>query len=242
MKDLLKTSQTYKLRLHSTNTSKRSNLGVVVDGTKHINQVLKRKEVSRSENYARHLNFSHVKSQVYLKSKKPQNRTKNHITRNVAVMASSSPTSSTHSPTPYEQEPHLQSEQQYQNQDSLATSEPSYQNASELVMSTSNGLNNNNIIGNGDRPSTATVTLSSVNNNNSQEKITDESISNAAVPSSTMPPYDETHLNNHKSQINISKDNLNQTTNQKQNSLTMKTNINDNNNTDEMLYDIPVGE
>lgn len=43
MKDSLKTSQTYKLRLHSTNTSKRSNLGVVVDGTKQINQVLKKK-------------------------------------------------------------------------------------------------------------------------------------------------------------------------------------------------------
>lgn len=173
------------------------------------------------------------KSSKYFKIHK-ENHTKafkNHKNRNVAATSSPSPTSSTHSPTPYEQEPHL-NEQQYQNQD---LNEPSYQNASALAMTNGNGAKIN---GDGPKPVASTAN----NNNNSHEKINKTSESTEASAAATSPTSEDSHLNNHNSQINISKDNSIESTNQNRNSLALSKNNKDNNNPEELLYDIPVGE
>lgn len=98
-------------------------------------------------------------------------------------------------------------------------------------MTTANGINNN-----GDGP---TVTSTTTINGNSQETVKAEVDSTEVKTTAPAPPTaEDSHLNNHNSQINISKDNTNQNTNPTRNSLA---NNNDNNNT-EQLYDIPVGE
>ncbi|XP_070494747.1 myc box-dependent-interacting protein 1 isoform X2 [Chironomus tepperi] len=109
--------------------------------------------------------------------------------------SSPSPISSTHSPTPYEQEPDFKPEieAQYQNQESLGLSEPSYQNAASVI--SKNNINNNNDAGDG--PSTTTI--NGVNNNNNVEVI-EEQQKNGTTETTTM---DESHLDNN-SQNNIS--------------------------------------
>lgn len=109
--------------------------------------------------------------------------------------------------------------------------EPSYQNASVLMMS---NINNNNSHGD---ESTAHVPVSS-NNNNSHEKINKLDVAPAIGTASgdVIISSNETHLNNNNSNI-ISKKNTNQ--NNASNNHTK--NIN-NINTEELLYDIPVGE
>ncbi|KAL7048694.1 hypothetical protein ACKWTF_003443 [Chironomus riparius] len=148
--------------------------------------------------------------------------------------SSPSPISSTHSPTPYEQEPDFKPEieAQYQNQESLGLSEPSYQNATAII--SKNNINNNNDAGDG--PSTTTTTtINGVNNNSINVEVIEEQQKNGTTETTTM---DESHLDNN-SQNNISKSNINEN-NQISNNQNLPKSNNINNNTDE-LYDIPVG-
>lgn len=148
--------------------------------------------------------------------------------------SSPSPISSTHSPTPYEQEPDYKPEieAQYQNQESLGLSEPSYQNATAII--SKNNINNNNDAGDGDGPSTTTI--NGVNNYNNNVEVIEEQQKNGTTETTTM---DESHLDNN-SQNNISKSNINEN-NQISNNQNLPKSNTINNNTDE-LYDIPVGE
>lgn len=166
---------------------------------------------------------------------------------NVAT-SSPSPISSTHSPTPYEQEPNgkPEIEAQYQNQESLGLMEPSYQNAAAII---SNNNNNNNIEpGEGTSATvtpntTATVTANMMNNNinNNIEDGMGQSQKNgmAETAAATIDASANTHLDNN-SPNNISKSNINDNNQISNNQNLLKCN-NINNNTDE-LYDIPVGE
>lgn len=99
--------------------------------------------------------------------------------------------------------------------------------------------NNNNTV---EPQSTTDDKASNLSNNNTIESpVSETAKTEAAAPAVTSSTLsDDSQLNKHNSQINISKDNINQNTNQNRNSIAK--NNNDNNNTEEILYDIPVGE
>lgn len=168
-----------------------------------------------------------------LKNHMPKYIVKTHHT----TAATPSPvSSSTHSPTPYEEEPtkstlETTNEAQYQNQESLGLSDPSYQNTAAIMSNNKNGDGES---------SNETIQTKGIK---TQELPQAETVDDIAVPVSSLSSTTETHLNNNNSQIenNISKSNNiinenNQTLSNNQN-LT----IINNDNTDQ-VYDIPVGE
>jgi hypothetical protein len=179
-------------------------------------------------------------SPQHLKLHKPPKINYKNSPYNTAT-SSPSPVSSTHSPTPYEEEPTKSTselEAQYQNQDCLGLSEPSYQNAAAFNNKCEGESSNNDAIDeNGmqpQEPTSATV----------EEK-------NVAATASSSSVID-THLNNNNSQIenNISKNyNIinenNQTLSNNQNLTENNINNNNtiiNNDSTDQVYDIPVGE
>lgn len=132
-----------------------------------------------------------------------------------------------------------ESEAQYQNQESLGLSEPSYQNTAAIM--------SNNNKGDGESSNEAVHT----NGVQSQELPSPATVSDNAIVIASSSSTTDTHLNNNNSQNenNISKSNNiiienNQILSNNQKNLT-ENNINNNIiNTDktDQVYDIPVGE